>query len=152
MSAGFWPMDGPEIDDMNARLDARAQRRASVAAPEFAPDFDHVYMLTRAGTVTDAPDGYYAPDVTLAPAPGDVDVSGGWSALTGHTGQHGYNSAVMHPSELWGAWALEDLARLADDDTLSGVAFALVEVQDEDGSYPDGDAIGWAVVYQGVTA
>ncbi|WNN95112.1 hypothetical protein SEA_MAGRITTE_161 [Microbacterium phage Magritte] len=88
--------------------------------------------------------GENIPDVHLDPHT-DVYVSGlgTWTALTGYTQQQSYRGAVMHPSET------------ADDDVIrewvreaGGDLFALVEVRDEDGSYPDGDAIGWAIVYR----
>ncbi|MBT2484785.1 MULTISPECIES: hypothetical protein [unclassified Microbacterium] len=77
--------------------------------------------------------------VGLVDGPGPL---GEWSALTGYTGQHGYRGAVMHPSET------------ADDDTIrewvrdaGGDVFAIVEVREDDGSFPDGDPIGWAIIY-----
>lgn len=126
---------------------------------DFDPDFDHVYLIDGLGTITDA-EGVYAPSVendpagdvtidggpTLAQSRGSFDVNSGWDVLTGHTGQHGYNGAVMHPSEQWGNWAIQDLIGYVEEDGY--VAFAVVEVRDEEGDYPSGDAIGWVVVYR----
>ena len=113
--------------------------------PEFDPEFDHVYLIDGLGIVTDNAKGIWAPEVINDPAE-DVCISdASWAVLTGHTGQHGYNGAVMHASEQWGEWAIRDLASRADD---GHVAFCIVEVRDEEGDYPSGDAIGWAVVYR----
>jgi len=127
----------------------------------FHPEFNAVYGIDREGNIL-APDGEYAPDVTHDPD-GDVlidggptksasnnsfDVNSGWDVLTGHTGQYGYRGAVMHPSELWGAWAIDHLTTIADSDLIEYVLFAVVEVRDEDGDYPEGDPIGWAVIYK----
>lgn len=86
--------------------------------------------------------GENIPDVQLDPT-ADVYVSSGWMALTGYTQQHGYRGAVMHPSETMSDEAVREAVREAGGDL-----FAIVEVRDEDGSFPDGDAIGWAVVYK----
>jgi hypothetical protein len=119
-----------------------------MSAPTFDPEFDHVYVIDAQGNIQmDSP--LFAPDVENGPdADTDVIVSTGWSVLTGHTGQHGYRGAVMHPSELWGAWAIDDLTERAQD---GPVAFAIVEVRDTDGSFPEGDPIGWAVAYRVLT-
>lgn len=98
-----------------------------------AHDGDDVYVTT---TVDDAP---YVPDVVNDPA-GDVYVGDdAWTPLTGHTGQHGYRGAVMHPCEqLAGGLSRTILAT-------PGV-YVVTEVRDEDGDFPDGDPIGWAVL------
>jgi hypothetical protein len=108
----------------------------------FDPDFDAVYVLNADGTITESSVFLHAPEVILGPD--DVSVDSGWHVLTGHTGQQSYNGAVMHASEQWGQWALDDLATHTDN---GAVAFCVVEVRDEDGSLPEGDAIGWAVAY-----
>lgn len=86
--------------------------------------------------------GENIPDVQIDPT-ADVYVGGDWRALTGHTQQQSYRGAVMHTSETMSDEAVREAVREAGGDL-----FALVEVRDEDGSYPDGDAIGWAIVYQ----
>lgn len=78
-----------------------------------------------------------------APRTTAIEYPGKWYALTGYSQQHGYRGAVMHPSETMSDEAVREAVREAGGDL-----FALVEVRDEDGSYPDGDAIGWAIVYK----
>ena len=93
-----------------------------------------------------AADGLYAgnpfpPDVAVDPR-GDVTVSGGWRVITGKTGQHGYSGAIMHQSE-----TADDATILRWVQDAGATHFAIVEVRDEDGDYPGGDPIGWAVAY-----
>lgn len=129
-----------------------------------SPEFNHVYQLhlgndpdgSTAGYVTDQhADGRpwgYAPDVTnselndIEIATTDSDLPK-WQALTGNSGQHGYTGAVMHPSEQWSQCHIDDLLDAADQPDSVILYFAIVEVRDEDGDFPDGDPIGWAVVY-----
>lgn len=111
----------------------------------FDPEFDYVYTLTTAGEIVTT--DLSAPDVQHSPG-GDVLIESGmptqWRALTGYTGQYGYSGAVMHPSEQWGEWAINALRERADG---ADISFSVVEVRDADGSFPDGDPIGWAVTY-----
>jgi len=128
-----------------------------------SPEFNHVYQLTygnergeRAAYVTDQhADGRpwgYAPDVTnselddIEIATTDRDLPK-WQALTGNSGQDRYTGAVMHPSERWSQCHVDDLIDAADTPERLPIYFAIVEVRDEDGDFPDGDPIGWAVVY-----
>ena len=78
--------------------------------------------------------------VGLIDGPGPISE---WTALTGYTQQHGYRGAVMHPSETMSDEAVREAVREAGGDL-----FSIVEVRDEDGIYPDGDPIGWAIVYK----
>lgn len=105
-------------------------------------EFDHPFILTPNGEVRDAPSSVVTPDVTNDPT-GDVEVSQGWTALTGMTGQYAYNGAIMHPSEFIGGGIAE---RMVDEVRTFGSdgIFAIVEVRD-DGTWPDGDPIGWAI-------
>lgn len=118
---------------------------------EFDPEFDHVYLIDGLGMVTDNAHNVYAPDV-INDSEHDVLIDylrvedSEWSVLTGHTGQQSYNGAVMHPSEQWGKWAINDLASRTEED--GHVAFCIVEVRDDEGDYPEGDPIGWAVAYK----
>lgn len=110
----------------------------------FEPEFDFTYTIDKDGNIGASDE--YTPFVSNHPDMGE-DVEGDWELLAGHSGQYGYNGAVMHPSEQWGEWAIADLKNLADveGETLH---FSVVEVRDEDGNYPDGDSIGWAVAYK----
>lgn len=70
----------------------------------------------------------------------DCDIyldSSGWTALTGYTGQHGYNGAVLHSSEYLGGGLLKDIL-----DDVGGV-YCLTVVEDmEDPDNP----VGWCVL------
>lgn len=126
-----------------------------MATLTFEPEFDHIYVIDGEGRIADRDDllrstSIWAPEVINDPTE-DVYISAeGWSVLKGHTGQHGYNGAVMHPSEQWGQWAIDALAAEAGD---GYVVFAVTEVrpdldeQDND-DYSDETPIGWAVVWQ----
>lgn len=107
-------------------------------------DFDRPFTLTPAGedaATISYPGDITEPDVSLVQH-GDVEVLGSrWAALTGYTGQHGYNGAVMHVSEVLGG-------RMADEMIRGGGTYVIVEVREEDGSYPEGDALGWAALTQ----
>lgn len=72
-------------------------------------EFDHPFRVTADGTLEDSGLNYvWAPEVYHDPE-NDIEIHGdGWEALTGYTGQHGYDGAVMHASEYLGG-------RLADD-------------------------------------
>jgi hypothetical protein len=105
-----------------------------------AMDFDHVIELHDDSTISDV-DGLYAPDVLIDHGDdADVTIEGeGWTALSGHTGQYGYNGAVMHVSEFIGGGLASYLLETP------GV-YVVVEVREEDGSLPDGDPVGWAIL------
>jgi hypothetical protein len=127
----------------------------ALAARMDAQEFDHVWTIdAETLDVLDAPDGIYAPDV-VNDETDDVVISptyhesGPWEAVIGMTGQYGYHGAVMHPSEYIGAGMAEEALRIVTDVCEDGQAayFAVTEVRDEDGSYPDGDPIGWALTY-----
>lgn len=128
---------------------------ATIDTDTFDPEFDYVYLIDGLGTITDEHRGVYAPDVIHDPEH-DVLIDylkvedSEWKVLTGHTGQHGYNGAVMHPSEQWGEWAISDLMSRVEED--GHVAFVIVEVRDDNGDYPEGDPIGWAVAWKRVSA
>ena len=121
-------------------------------------DFDLPFTIHPDGRITSHP-SLYAPDVSLmgedsreaerakaqtggwrSNAYVDVDVDdSAWTPLTGHSGQDRYRGAVMHPSEYIGG-GLEDHL-LAHPGT-----YVVVEVRDEDGCFPEGDPIGWALL------
>lgn len=116
-------------------------------------DLDHVMILHPDATLTDAPyeRPYWVPEVSHSPT-NDVDIHDGldhlWQAMTGLTGQHGYNGAVLHPSEVMApgvARAMLDIVRGEE----APIAFVLTEVRDEDLSHPE-DPIGWTILYRPV--
>lgn len=73
-----------------------------------AVEFDHPFTVTAAGELADAPTGIYAPDYY-----NDTDAEElarvGWEALTGYTGQYGYNGPHMHSSEYLGGGLARDV-------------------------------------------
>lgn len=91
------------------------------------------------GSVVETKD--YAPEVFNAPN-GDITIDGGWTTITGFTGQYGYNGAVMHPSEFVGTLIADHLAYLATGD--DSIVFAIVTVDDIDGYEP----VGWTIAYR----
>jgi hypothetical protein len=104
-----------------------------------AVEFDSPFRVNDDGTISDAYGEHYAPDVYLSEST-DIEIeSDDWEALTGYTGQYGYNGAVMHPSEYLGGGLARDVL-----DT-PGV-YVVVEVRDLDNDYPEGDPIGWAIL------
>lgn len=135
-------------------------------------DFDHVYRIDARGMITDQPAltaaWDYAPivehdddaDILIDDRPRGEHPA--WDALTGNSGQHGYTGAVMHPSEMWSQCHIDDLVRIADDDTIITLLFAIVAVEvaqcdafitngwcDCDNECP-AEPAGWAVVYKAV--
>lgn len=107
-------------------------------------EWDAPFRIT-AGMLTLASD-VYAPEV-LNDENHDIYIEAdGWTAFTGYTGQWSYSGAVMHPSEYIGGRLADAILEMAAED--SRTVFALVEVRDESGEYPDGDPIGWAVLYR----
>lgn len=55
----------------------------------------------------------YAPEVYHSET-NDIEIQGdGWQALTGYTGQYGYDGAVMHPSEYIGGTLADDILATA---------------------------------------
>lgn len=128
-------------------LDIAAQLGEKIQAIEF----DHVFTLARSHSgklyvLDEDPQGLYAPDV-FNDESGDVEVqSDDWEALTGMTGQHGYNGAVMHPSEFIGAGIARTLAEYAEDGPAS---FVVTEVRDPEPERDD--LIGWCILrYVGI--
>jgi hypothetical protein len=113
-----------------------------------AQDFGHPFILNPDGTVTDAPQGIYAPEtVELAEfGESELHIEGPWESVTHRmSGQHAYTGPIMHPSEFVGA----GMARLLLSDEPQ--ALALAEVTDPDDV--DGDPVGWTIVrYTGTGA
>lgn len=113
-------------------------------------DFDHAFALYRDGSMIDADP--YAPSATddnyIPSRPLDIVLdSPEWEVVTqGMSGQYGYAGAVMHPSEFIGAPLARHLLEIVADHDASCQVFAVVEVRDCDGQYPDGDPLGWTIV------
>jgi hypothetical protein len=120
---------------------------AALADAISAQGFDHAFQIVD-GKVIDAPDlgrTTWVPDVSHDETD-DVRIDGDdWSALTGMTGQYGYSGAAMHVSETVGAGMARVMAEISAD---APHVFAMVEIREEDGDFPEGDPIGWAMVYR----
>lgn len=113
-------------------------------------ELDHVIRVYPDGRL-DSNGGYaagiYAPDVSNVdgPVPDDgVDVevmdNRPWRVQVNRSNQWNYKGAVMHPSEFIGGGMADDIL------TMPGYWVA-VEVRNDDGSLPDGDSIGWALLW-----
>lgn len=99
-------------------------------------EFDTAFIVLPNGEYAET--GEYVPSV-YNDSETDVYVeSSQWKALTGYTGQHGYNGAVLHPSEYFGGDLLKDVS----EDI--GGEYALTVVYDLDDD--DSDIIGWCVL------
>ena len=97
-------------------------------------DFDHVVQVHADGTVTDGPEGTYAPDLHE----GNLE-SDDWTLLDGYSGQYGYAGPLMHQSEyVGGGMARDILAR-------PGLYVTLVNTPSE-----EEEATEWAVAYREV--
>lgn len=106
-----------------------------------AIDFDAPFNLNLrddAGRVTlSRADGVYAPSVELDPKHGllvddyTVDRSP-WRAVSGHSGQHGYDDPIMHASEFIGGGMADYLLSTAEDcPTYVVCEVAVTECDDE---------------------
>jgi len=101
----------------------------------FNPEFDCPFTVDSNESVTASKD-IYAPSVYSNDDTDIVIDSPDWSALTGYTGQHGYNGAVMHSSEYFGG-------KLYADVMSTPGTYAIVEVRD---ILDDDEPVGWCVV------
>jgi hypothetical protein len=105
--------------------------------------FERPVEVHEDGTVTDAPDGIYAPEVYVSGG-GDPDAEelrrAGWTLLSGYSGQDRYSGPVMHASEFVGGVLARDI--LAEP----GI-YVVVTVTDLDADRDAGedDIAGWAV-------
>lgn len=118
-----------------------------LAANVGAVDFDHPFTVTvfdsKVWRLEDA-HGVYAPNVDHNDHH-DIDIDEpGWEALTGFTGQHGYNGACMHSSEYVSRAIAAELVRLAEDEpqtyVMVVVSAGVVEDDEED------EPAGWAIL------
>lgn len=123
----------------HSRSDAEVTMSATVDLSEMM-EFDHVVTVASDGSVVDA-STIYAPEVSASDEEPFVMGGDGWEVLRGFTGQYGYRGHVLHPSEYIGG-ALE--RHILENPG----HYVAVEVRDEDGGFPDGDPIGWAVAYK----
>lgn len=100
-------------------------------------EFDSAFIVTSEGIKSArevyAPTTYFESALTSG-----VEIeSDKWEALTGYTGQHGYNGAVLHASETLSGGLARDI--LAD----VGGIYAVTVVEDmDDPEYP----AGWCVL------
>jgi len=119
----------------------RGETMSTYKALRDLADFDHPFVVTKEGILEDAPEGVYAPSV-YHDDDEDVMIDGdGWEALTGFTGQYGYNGAVMHASEFIGGGLAEAVL------TTPGVYVAVV-VNVLDDAEGESEPAGWAVLRQ----
>lgn len=117
---------------------------------EFDPEFNATYLMTDNGNVFEwnndgLPEATHdeQDDVLLDGYQSWNDPEAEWRGLSGFTGQYGYHGPVMHPSELWGEWAMNALASQAQG---GAVVFGITEVIDPDDE--DSDPVGWIVLYR----
>lgn len=128
------------VDMSNKMLESLAQQINAV-------ELDSAFTLT----VFDAgvarlsfPDGMYAPDVYHSEE-NDVEIfDDGWEALTGFTGQDGYNGAVNHASEFVGREIARELVRLAEDEPQTYVMVTVEVASEVEGR--DAIPAGWAIL------
>ena len=112
-------------------------------------EFDHVFRVTANGVIEE-PD-YIGPDLYHDDKEDIVDngapmSSSEWTALTGYTGQYGYDGAVMHSSEYIGGRLAEDIISLSAGGDLGGMPLVWVVTSVE--LLDDDDVVGWAVLYR----
>jgi hypothetical protein len=112
--------------------------------------FDHPFTVTAAGQLADAPAGIYAPEY-YSDTDAEELAGAGWEALTGYTGQYGYNGPHMHASEYLGGGLARDI--LATPGVYVVVVVNVLPdnvcvhcerelVQDSDGRWIDPEATG----------
>lgn len=131
---GYDDWSGPELDDLARKIDA--------------VDFGRVFVMDGSvlGFRHEFTNGY-APTVTHD-AQHDILIDGvplresEWSALTGMTGQSGYNGAVMHSSEFIGRDIAKHMSWMTEDEPLTFVVCVV------EGEYDDDDAAGWCILYR----
>lgn len=106
-------------------------------------DFDHVIQVHEDGSVTDAPDGLYAPELYEDELSGD-----GWEFFsTGYTGQYGYAGPIMHSSEYIGGQLALDI--LATPGYFVSVVAYFPNEDENDSEHTVAE--GWAIAYRPVS-
>lgn len=134
------------LDDFKRACDAYADAPGATAEDlQRLMDFDHPVTVRANGTVTDAVEGVYAPEVYHVEGerhPHDVEVqSDEWETFSvGYTGQQSYNGAVMHASEYIDGQLANDI--LDEPGTYVVVA---VEVMPDDDD-PEPMPAGWTIL------
>ena len=98
-------------------------------------EFDSAFIVLPNGEYSET--GEYVPNVYNDAETDVIIESSEWEALTGYTGQYGYNGAVLHSSEYFGGGLLKDVS-----EDLGGV-YALTVVYDLEDEL---DIIGWCVL------
>jgi endonuclease YncB( thermonuclease family) len=101
-------------------------------------EFDHVFRVGEDGSISDAPESLYAPELHDEELYGD-----GWEFFSaGYTGQYGYNGPIMHNSEQMGGQLERDVLATPGD-----YAMVVAYWSPEDGDDSEETiAEGWAVV------
>lgn len=99
-------------------------------------EFDVPFMVDEGNVIRVV--GVYAPEVYHDETDDIEIVSDEWEAMTGYTGQHGYNGAVMHPSETLSGGLAYDILNESHGDI-----YVVVAVLDYDN--PEA-LVGWAVL------
>lgn len=106
-------------------------------------EFDHPVAVQADGTVTDAPEGIYAPEVEDGELVSYVE---DWTLLSGYTGQQSYNGPVMHNSEYIGGRLERDI--LAEPGIYVAVVNAITwDCDDPECTCTDGppEVEGWCI-------
>lgn len=117
------------------------QREAQEAEVRKIADFDHPFVVGEDHSVTHAT-GVHAPEVFHSDTSDVEIVSDAWEALVGHTGQYGYNGAVMHSSEFIGRDLADVMLREPGTYVITSVE---VHSEDDDGNEDPAPA-GWCVL------
>lgn len=112
----------------------------------YVMDFDHVVQVHAGGTVTDGPNGTYAPTFTGDSATGNAELDDdGWSVMSdGYTGQQGGGN-VMHNSEFIGGRLARDILATPGYYVAVYCTWTPEDDTDED---EDDTVEGWAVAYR----
>lgn len=115
-----------------------------------AMEFGRIVTVTVDGSVTEYAGDDYMPEVVYLQLDSDgqspddnySDVPAGWSAMSGYTGQYGYNGPTMHPSEYVGG----RLARAILDNPGDYVTVAVDGFMIDENS--ESEPIGWAILFR----
>lgn len=134
---------GPELDALAKAIDAVEFDRVFVMDGSVL-GFRHEFTNGYVPTVTH--DDEF--DILIDGVP---SASSEWSALTGMTGQSGYNGAVMHRSEFIGRGIARHMSWMCEDEPQTFVV-CVVGVEATDESETEIDDAGWCILYRENTA